>query len=107
MTSTAAPTFQSMIDEAGPGSTIVLKKGIYNIDGTLKINKALTIRAEDGCPHEVSNHTLLELILETAMIDDVFFQDVVLCGTAPVDKKGVLREITGKVSHVSAFVSPT
>jgi hypothetical protein len=53
MSSTAAPTFQSMIDEAEAGSTIVLKKGIYNIDGTLKINKALTIRAEDGCPHEV------------------------------------------------------
>jgi hypothetical protein len=54
MTNTAAPTFQSMIDEAEAGSTIVLKKGVYNIDGTLKINKALTIRAEEGCPHEVS-----------------------------------------------------
>ncbi len=73
MTSTAAPTFQSMIDEAGAGSTIVLKKGIYNIDGTLKINKELTIRAEDGCPHEVSKFTMIwQLMWAAAMNNDVF-----------------------------------
>jgi hypothetical protein len=76
-----------------------LKKGIYKIDGTLKINKALTIRAEDGCPHEVSKHTASELMLGRVLLMTFFIQDVVISGTAPVDKKGVLMEITGKVTN--------
>ena len=53
MTSVAAPTLQSMIDEAEAGSTLLLKKGTYQVDGTMKITKALTIQAESGCSVEV------------------------------------------------------
>ena len=55
MTSVAAPPLQSIIDEAEVGSTIVLKKGTYNVEGTLKINKDLTIQAEPGSSVEVTD----------------------------------------------------
>lgn len=82
MTSVGTQTFQTMVDDAEAGSTIILKKGTYQVEGTLRINKALTIQAESGCAVE----------------------DVVITGTAPVDKKGVLMEITKNVKLLGLTV---
>jgi hypothetical protein len=54
MTSVGTQTFQTMVDDAEAGSTIILKKGTYQVEGTLRINKALTIQAESGCAVEVT-----------------------------------------------------
>ena len=49
----SAPTLQTLIDQAQAGSTLVLKKGVYNVEGTLKIDKDLNIVAEEGSVPEV------------------------------------------------------
>jgi len=67
-------SLEDMVAAAEPGDTILLPKGTYELSETLRIDKDITIAAEEG----------------------VARNDVLITGSAPTDARGILCMVTSK-----------